>query len=101
MGNTGLDKNKFIQSQKVINRQSEENVFKLVINLLIVNAVVKEHEFVLFVKLLQVNIEPWVKIFYEKESKLGRHGFLFGLHKSVIEKGINVALEREDFEDVL
>jgi hypothetical protein len=101
LGNTGLDKNEFIQSQKVINGQSKENVFKLVINLLIVNAVVKEHEFVLFVKLLQVNIEPWVEIFNEKESKLGRHGFLFGLHKSVIEKGIDVALEREDFEDVL
>lgn len=69
--------------------------------MVIVNAVIKEDEFILFMKLLQVNIEPWVEIFYEKEGELRRHGFLFRLHKGIIEKGIDMALEREDFKDVL
>jgi hypothetical protein len=101
LGNAWLYKNELVQGQKVVKRQSHKNFLEFKVNFVVVHAVVKKHEFVLFMKLLQVYVQPRIKILYQEKRQLRRHLLLTRLHKSVVKEDIDVAFEGKDFEEIL
>lgn len=101
LGNARLYKNKLVQGQKVVKRQSHKNFLEFKVNFVVVHAVIKKHEFVLFMKLLQVHVQPRIKILYQEKRQLRRHLLLTRLHKSVVKEDIDVAFEGKDFEEIL
>jgi hypothetical protein len=101
LGNAWPYKNELVKGQKVVKRQSHKNFLEFKVNFVVVHAVVKKHEFVLFMKLLQVYVQPRIKIFYQEKRQLRCHLLLTRLHKSVVKEDVDVAFERKDFEKIL